>query len=903
MASIDAQIRSTSANIEGNIDALCHDRALLAQNLLSQLRNLVEAVAVRLHLGGGNADFHYDATGPAIAWAGSQNKQINFLHRFHKLLQLSTSHYTFEGDASERLMLKYYEYLLRLRTLLHDRCGIDVLDNLEKFPVDLDPSLSEYHQKIAERIDATRLLPSDRNGRDRYYIHTVRPFFTGGRILYEVTFSNAVDNTSKFDRIIAFTEIDVTQNYAANLTLASDSINVLDQTMPILIIREWETSIRPCEFENFAKILGQSISVSSGSLEYRALMRFLTGTSANLLDLMDMEDVRYMQIRRMLTQRVQKPLIVPVLDAARQIIRAKRPGRNVLRYLMLRMNNRLIKLQYEHGECPRLSNLHLPYGCIPFDDMPFCTSLIGHNPRFADLIEAISVSERKHEFLARRVRNNVERHGKLYTPLTELEDLGDTGRLISDYNSKVYYKHTGRKLIQDKGHVFQREYEDGTVAIINMIQEYAGAGVEGYGEAVERWLSETLLRIDDDLKRLAMRQLFARSCVALIYGAAGTGKSTMVNYIANYFGGNQKLFLAHTNPAKDNLERRVSAQNAEFRTISSHIRRRGSQPEYDLLIIDECSTVSNSDLLKVLENTSFKLLVLVGDVYQIESIQFGNWFSIIRSFVPKESVFELTTPFRTKNQALIDFWSKVRHLEDGIEESISQNGYSAVLNQSLFQAQRNDEIILCLNYDGLYGINNVNRFLQSSNPGKAVVWGVITYKVGDPVLFNETERFKPLIFNNLKGRIVDIVLHRDHVQFDVWLDRSVMSINVDGYDLRYVSDSTVSFDVYQRRSTDEDDDAVNTTVPFQVAYAVSIHKAQGLEYDSVKVVITDANEDDISHSIFYTAITRARERLQIFWTPETQRAVLSRLERSSNAKDINLLKARRGVVPSTGTVR
>ena len=47
-------------------------------------------------------------------------------------------------------------------------------------------------------------------------------------------------------------------------------------------------------------------------------------------------------------------------------------------------------------------------------------------------------------------------------------------------------------------------------------------------------------------------------------------------------------------------------------------------------------------------------------------------------------------------------------------------------------------------------------------------------------------------------------------------------------------------------------------MPFQVAYAVSIHKAQGLEYDSVKIVITGANEDDISHSIFYTAVTRAR---------------------------------------------
>jgi hypothetical protein len=53
--------------------------------------------------------------------------------------------------------------------------------------------------------------------------------------------------------------------------------------------------------------------------------------------------------------------------------------------------------------------------------------------------------------------------------------------------------------------------------------------------------------------------------------------------------------------------------------------------------------------MKVLEKTSFKLLVLVGDVYQIESIQFGNWFSIMRTFVPEESVFELTKPYRTNN--------------------------------------------------------------------------------------------------------------------------------------------------------------------------------------------------------------------------------------------------------------
>lgn len=61
---------------------------------------------------------------------------------------------------------------------------------------------------------------------------------------------------------------------------------------------------------------------------------------------------------------------------------------------------------------------------------------------------------------------------------------------------------------------------------------------------------------------------------------------------------------------------------------------------------------------------------------------------------------------------------------------------------------------------------------------------------------------------------------------------------------------------------------------------MSIHRSQGLEYDSVWVVVTDANEDSISHGIFYTAITRAREALKIYWTPETQKKVMSQLTQS-----------------------
>ena len=57
---------------------------------------------------------------------------------------------------------------------------------------------------------------------------------------------------------------------------------------------------------------------------------------------------------------------------------------------------------------------------------------------------------------------------------------------------------------------------------------------------------------------------------------------------------------------------------------------------------------------------------------------------------------------------------------------------------------------MCLNYDGLYGINNINRFLQNSNPNPSFEWGIGTYKVGDPILFNEFSKFSRILYNNLK---------------------------------------------------------------------------------------------------------------------------------------------------------
>lgn len=902
MASVQQQVQSADSVICQSIASLDDDRGFLSQTILAQLRNLVEGLIVWAYLEDPAAEFHYDQVGSALDEVKAK-AQFRLLSRFHNLLQASTSHYTLDGDLSERLMLKYYEHLLRTRDLALKQFGIAILGNLELFPVDLDPSLREYHEKIAERIEAARATPTEPRG-ERYYVHSSRPFFTGGRIYYEVTFSPAHNWTSKFDRTIAFTDVDMTDKYAAYLDLSSESITVLGRTMPILIIRAWEVSIRPCELENFARIFGPASRIQSSHTEYRNLMQYLTTTRSSLLDLVDMTDASYNQIRTWaLGDAHRSAAFFPALDQAREMIRANRPGSRVLRYLMLQMRNQVIKSQFDPEPCSRLSYLRLSWSCRPFDRMPFCTSPRRHNPRFADLAESLDATGREHELLARRVRTNVEQHGAIYTPATEFEDLGDMDQLIAKYNRLLppTDRHAPRKLKHENGHVFIVGYEDDTVAIIEKLQEAAGEGLNRHAEDVQDWLDANPGMIDDPSKAEALKALFEQSNVALVVGAAGTGKSTMVNHIANFFSDKSKLFLAHTNPAVDNLKRRVDAPNTDFSTITSHVyKSEDFGSTYDVLVIDECSTVDNASLLKMLNCTTFDLLVLVGDVYQIESIQFGNWFSLARSYIPKGSTFELTKPFRTDDGALLTLWHRVRSLDDRIEESLSKNGYSMVLGEELFTHRSEDEIVLCLNYDGLYGINNVNRFLQAGNPSPAVAWGESIYKVGDPVLFNETDRFRPVIFNNMKGTIAAIDRAPGRITFDVDLEREVTEGEVAFTELRWVAGSTVQFDVFERASSDEDDDMLNTLIPFQIAYAVSIHKAQGLEYDSVKVVITDANEERISHNIFYTAITRARRRLGVFWTPETQQRILSRLAVRENTKDESLLKARRGVTPLAG---
>ena len=396
MMQIDSAILATDKVICKNISRFDDsERGLLSQNILAQLRNFVEYIADKVYAGGSDLDPNNYALNVEALKHLQTRGDLRFLHQFHELLQKSVSHYTLDENGSERLMLKYYEYLLKIKIFLNDTYGLHVLDNIEDFPLDTDTELSEYHEKIVEKICYPSPGCSTSTYSDRYYIQKIKPFFVNQRIYYEVTFTAANSKMSKFDRVIAFSRYEILSNYAVKLSIRNDSINVLGKDMTIQVIDGWNVSIRPCELDNFADIIGDHSKINAGTKEYTELMRFLTEIKMPLSELVVCSEQYYSFVKNQITSQTRTSHIFDVLDQCRELILSNKPGCNILKYLLYHLNNRIIKWQRWNDGCPLLSGLNLSYGCIPFDKMPFCTSLRNHNPRIYDLLDCLSEKDRE----------------------------------------------------------------------------------------------------------------------------------------------------------------------------------------------------------------------------------------------------------------------------------------------------------------------------------------------------------------------------------------------------------------------------------------------------------------------------------------------------------------------------
>lgn len=100
--------------------------------------------------------------------------------------------------------------------------------------------------------------------------------------------------------------------------------------------------------------------------------------------------------------------------------------------------------------------------------------------------------------------------------------------------------------------------------------------------------------------------------------------------------------------------RRINS-SCDCYTVYDYLKNGYSWKRYDLVILDECSTVCNEDVFNLFEKCNAEAYLLLGDIYQIEAIKFGNWFSFARYFVDKNLFmsYQLRTGQRIKQFCLI----------------------------------------------------------------------------------------------------------------------------------------------------------------------------------------------------------------------------------------------------------
>ena len=256
----DKEINRASDGIDKALStATRSNRGEVAFRILSVVRNLNDHIAFKIWKDV-RPDQKMDINKVASKFGNVRPYQ--FVARFDHFLRASVSHFTPSEEGAERLMIKYYRYLLQLKKAVYDRYGMIILRNVDMFLEDLDEQTKDYYQKVATEIEKRLRTPPPKNF-DNYYIDKIKPFFVNQEIYYEVALEPADEKPNKFNRITAFTKYDISTNYCVALSFSDATISVFNTDFPIKIITEWHVSIRPCELNNFAELLNVECSVTS----------------------------------------------------------------------------------------------------------------------------------------------------------------------------------------------------------------------------------------------------------------------------------------------------------------------------------------------------------------------------------------------------------------------------------------------------------------------------------------------------------------------------------------------------------------------------------------------------------------------------------------------------------------
>ena len=602
-----------------------------------------------------------------LAWEVSQFKpETKYLYNFLKGLKYIGIRIPEEGQA-ERLMLKYYNYLWEIRQFLKINFDYEVLNNLSEFPLDMDKIDKEYYELVSNNITGADLTPI--NVRiSRYYIQKIVPFFVNGERYFEITLQLAGLYATKYNRITVYSKKYISTKYSIQIAYTETEIELWGIKNKIKILNNWRVAIDPVCLNKLAKILMLSTKINRNYGEYISLMNFLTDTEMDLLQIVNLDAERFQRVYDQIYGSTNTRDFGEVILKIRNnyAMQLDNLGRYTIRYVLLNLREEVMEgLLPNQYNGKHLEGIYLTTKCYPFEQNPFISNLPGRKTSKNDLTDIIEIVNDRDKFESvlpyLKIEKLINETGELYFDKKIIAN----DETINKYNNGLDYweKNNGFMISEDKGMIYIDSYESTTISILRKLLKLSHSFDRERLKSNEKYLQECGIEFEDNLKKIALKYLFVSSQVMLIYGAAGTGKTTLIKYISQMLGKLKKIFLTKTHTALHNLKMRVceGEDDVKFSSIDSVIKS-NEDIDFDIVIIDECSTIDNRTMKALLDKINDRTkLVLSGDIYQIESIEFGNWFYYAKDIITtKGASVELLHNWRTDKGELSGLWDEVR---------------------------------------------------------------------------------------------------------------------------------------------------------------------------------------------------------------------------------------------------
>lgn len=387
--------------------------------------------------------------------------------------------------------------------------------------------------------------------------------------------------------------------------------------------------------------------------------------------------------------------------------------------------------------------------------------------------------------------------------------------------------------------------------------------------AIEKAFKETQEKMDielSDLQQTAVKKAFTEPIV-IITGGPGTGKTTIVRAILNMYVALHKnnsnvlegvALLAPTGKASKRL---VELTNFHAQTIHKYLGYTGNnsfefgkdnQRDSKLVIIDESSMMDLPlayQLFSALKTDT--QIIIVGDVDQLPSVGPGQ---VLKDLIDSK---EITTIRLNKiHRQAAD--SKIIQLAHNANEGLIPENFVSKFSDRIFIPCNKENILPLIKEWVTQAINrgkSLNKDIQILAPMYRCKNGINELNVKLQNISNPLNDQEEIKYLGQSFRVNDKVIQLVNRHEKKVMNGDIGIIDSFTYKNGEISGLTVQYDFGGVDYTLEE------LEDLKHAYAISVHKSQGSEFDIVILPLTNDYFYMFKRKLIYTAITRAKKML------------------------------------------